>query len=61
MTGYLLDMDVASELLEVAPQARAIAFIAAKPLDDLNLSDVTPKYFAPAKSLTAPRQRQQRG
>jgi toxin FitB len=41
VTGYLLDTNVVSELRKPRPEARVLAFIAATPLDDLFLSEVT--------------------
>lgn len=39
--SYLLDTNVVSELRKARPEPRVLAFIAAAPLDDLYLSEVT--------------------
>lgn len=41
MTGFLLDTNVLSELRRPRPDANVVAFVAAKPLDDLYVSAVT--------------------
>jgi toxin FitB len=41
VTGFLLDTNVVSELRKAHPEPRVTAFIAAVPLDDLYLSEVT--------------------
>jgi toxin FitB len=41
VTGLLLDTNVVSELRKARPEPRVTAFIAAAPLDDLYLSEVT--------------------
>lgn len=39
--SYLLDTNIVSELRRPKPEPRVLGFIAAKPLDDLYLSEVT--------------------
>ena len=41
LTGFLLDTNVLSELRRPRPDANIVAFVAAKPLDDLYVSAVT--------------------
>lgn len=41
MTGWLLDTNVISELRRPRPDSHVVAFVAAKPLDQLFLSTVT--------------------
>lgn len=41
MTGYLLDTNVISELNKPSRNAGVVSFIAAQPLDELYLSDIT--------------------
>lgn len=41
MTGWLLDTNVLSELRRLKPDRKVLAFVAAQPLDLLNVSTVT--------------------
>lgn len=41
MTGWLLDTNVLSELRRPRPEAKVVAFVAARPLDSLFISTVT--------------------
>lgn len=41
MTGWLLDTNVLSELRRLKPERKVLAFVAAQPLDLLNISTVT--------------------
>jgi predicted nucleic acid-binding protein len=41
VTGWLLDTNVLSELRRLKPERKVLAFVAAQPLDLLNVSTVT--------------------